>query len=125
MLTSLFVFLGAGLGGLMRFMVTRVAFAIWGPGFPWGTLIANVSGSFVMGILSILILERYNHLTEVLRPLILIGFLGGYTTFSSFSIETMNLLEAGHYLQSFLNILLSVMLCLIAAWIGILMGKNF
>ena len=125
MINSLLVFIGAGCGGVARYGVSRFSLNLWGANFPWGTLIANVTGSLLMGLLAIIILERFGHLNEILRPLILIGFLGGYTTFSAFSIESINLLEGGQYTSLVFYVLASVILCLVAAWVGVLIGKNF
>ena len=92
--------------------------------FPYGTLVVNVSGCFIMGILFVIIFDRFSGISQQLRSLILIGFLGGYTTFSSFSIETMNLIETGDWVKAFINVLLSVLLCLSATWIGIVLGRQ-
>ena len=121
---NLRIFLGCGLGGLARFWVSNLMYAWMGKAFPIGTLVVNVTGSLLMGFLFIFVLERFEGLAHVWRPLLLIGFLGGYTTFSSFSIETFNLIEAGHYFGAVLNVLLSVALCLIAAWLGVIAGRQ-
>jgi CrcB protein len=77
-----------------------------------------------MGFLFILLLERFDTMGPQLRSLLLIGFLGGYTTFSSFSIETLNLFENGAYLSGTLNILFSIILCISATWLGVIGGKQ-
>ena len=125
MINSLLVFVGAGCGGVARYGVSRLSLNLWGTNFPWGTLIVNVTGSLVMGLLSIIILDRYSHLNEVLRPLILVGFLGGYTTFSSFSIESINLMESSQYGAFIGYVLASLLLCIVAAWLGVAIGKDF
>ena len=79
--------------------------------FPYGTLIVNISGCFLMGLLFVLTTERWIESDPSLRALLLIGLLGGYTTFSSFSIETLMLYESGHWLGALLNVVLSVSLC--------------
>jgi CrcB protein len=84
----------------------------------------NVSGCFLMGILFVLILDRLNGAGSQLRSLLLIGFLGGYTTFSSFSIETVNLFENGANLGAVLNIFLSITLCIAATWLGVIGGRQ-
>ena len=124
MLNTLLIFLGAGFGGVSRYWISNVTFGFFGRQFPYGTLIVNVSGCFLMGLLFVLILERFDGLGPQLRSLILIGFLGGYTTFSSFSIETLNLFENGAPLAGVANILLSVILCLAATWLGIIGGRQ-
>lgn len=117
MLNTLLIFLGAGLGGVSRFWISNIIYGFLGRQFPYGTLIVNVSGCFLMGLFFVLILERFDGLGPQLRSLLLIGFLGGYTTFSSFSIETFNLFESGAYLSASLNILLSIILCIAATWL--------
>ncbi len=124
MLNECLIFLGAGLGGVSRFAISNLFYALLGREFPYGTLIVNVSGCFLMGLLFFLILERVSELAPYLRSFLLIGFLGGYTTFSSFSIETLNLIENGAWTSACLNILLSMGLCLLAVWIGAMGGKQ-
>jgi CrcB protein len=123
-LNTLLIFLGAGFGGVFRYWISNITYWFLGRQFPYGTLIVNVSGCFLMGLLFVLMLERFSGAGHQLRPLLLIGFLGGYTTFSSFTIETLNLFENGAYLSSALNILLSVILCIAATWIGIIGGRQ-
>lgn len=118
------IFIGAGLGGVLRFWVSNATYLLLNRNFPYGTLLVNVSGSFLMGILFVIILERFNGLGPQLRALLLIGFLGGYTTFSSFSIETINLFEAGEMVNAIVNIVLSTSLCLAATWAGIILGRQ-
>jgi CrcB protein len=84
----------------------------------------NVTGSFLAGLLFVLLLEKSAVFAGELRALLLIGFLGGFTTFSSFSIETLNLLENGELFLALSNILLSVLFCLVAAWLGVLLGRS-
>ncbi len=121
---TLLIFFGAGLGGLLRYWVASSIYAFTGRQFPYGTLVVNISGCFLMGILYILILERFNGIGPQLRAFLLIGLLGGYTTFSSFSIETLNLLENGALIGGFLNIILSVVLCVLAVWLGAWGGRQ-
>lgn len=118
------IFIGAGLGGVLRYGVSTGVYYLFNKNFPYGTLVVNVSGSFLMGFLFILLLERFHTFAPQLRALLLIGFLGGYTTFSSFSIETINLIENANWFPAILNILLSTILCLIAAWIGVILGRH-
>lgn len=123
-LNTLLIFLGAGLGGVLRYWVSNWTYLLLGRQFPYGTLIVNISGCFLMGLLFILIMERFDGIGSELRALLLIGLLGGYTTFSSFSIETINLFESGNWLSAIMNIVLSAMLCVIAAWLGVIGGRN-
>lgn len=118
------IFTGCGLGGVSRYGVANGIYAFMGRDFPYGTLVVNVSGSLIMGILFALFTERVADMGPALRSFFLIGFLGGYTTFSSFSIETILLIENGNILSALLNILFSVTLCLGAAWIGFIVGRQ-
>lgn len=124
MTDSILIFLGAGLGGVLRYWVANVVYLLLGRQFPYGTFIVNVSGCFLMGLLFILTAERFAHFGAPLRALLLIGVLGGYTTFSTFSIETINLIENGQWLSASLNILLSIVFCLGATWLGVMGGRQ-
>ena len=115
--------LGSGVGGILRYGLSTWVYSIIGRQFPYGTLAVNSIGCLMMGFLFILLLERFDGLGEPMRELLLIGFLGGFTTFSSFSIETMNLLENGESLLAMSNIFFSVFLCLLLTWMGILLGR--
>lgn len=124
MLDTFLIFVGAGCGGVLRYWISNISYAFLGRQFPYGTLIVNISGCFLMGLLFVLLVERFNGVSPQLRSLLLIGLLGGYTTFSSFSIETLNLFENGAFLAGVVNILLSVTLCLTATWLGIIGGRQ-
>jgi len=121
---ALLIFFGAGFGGVLRYWVSNAVYFLLGKQFPYGTLMVNISGSFLMGLLFVLTVERMDNIGSQLRALLLIGFLGGYTTFSSFSIETVNLIESGNWLNAFFNILLSTVICIAAAWIGVIGGRS-
>ncbi|MBK1644595.1 camphor resistance protein CrcB [Thiocapsa imhoffii] len=114
---------GGALGALARYGMSNAVYAVLGRGFPWGTLAVNVLGSFLMGLLFVLFLERFN-LAPEWRSAILIGVLGAFTTFSTFSIETLNLLEQGAMLAAFWNMVLSVWLCVLVCWAGVLLGRS-
>ena len=90
--------------------------------FPFGTLVVNVAGSFAMGWLFVLFAERV-HIPPEMRLLIMTGLLGAFTTFSTFSVETLALLQAGRWLAAAANVLLSVALCLCAAGLGMSLGR--
>ena len=124
MMNTLLIFFGAGLGGVLRFWVSTSVHQILSKDFPFGTLIVNVTGSFIMGVLFILLIERIDGFGSEWRAFLLIGLLGGYTTFSSFSMETINLFENGAYTSALLNIFGSMLLCLGATWIGVLLGRQ-
>ena len=114
---------GGALGALLRYWVSISVHALLGRGFPYGTLAVNVIGSLLMGYLFVLFLERLA-VDGVWRAAILIGLLGAFTTFSTFSIETINLIEQGAFARALLNMLLSVTLCVAAAWLGVLWGRQ-
>lgn len=117
------VFIGAGIGGVFRFWLTNISYTLLSRQFPYGTMIVNVTGCFFMGLLGILLLGKFHGITPQLRSLLLIGLLGGYTTFSSFTIETFNLFENGEILGGMMNMLLSISLCFGATWLGVITGR--
>ncbi|VAW98306.1 Fluoride ion transporter CrcB [hydrothermal vent metagenome] len=107
----------------MRFGVSNGVHAVFGRDFPYGTLTVNVLGSLLIGFFYITLLERVS-LGPEWRAFIIIGVLGAFTTFSTFSLETFNLIEAGEIAKALLNVALSVSACLLAAWIGILVARQ-
>ena len=114
---------GGGVGALLRYWVSTGAHALLGRGFPYGTLTVNVLGSLMMGFLYVWLLDRV--ITgPMVRAFLLIGLLGGFTTFSTFSIESLNLIEAGHIVKAFANVLLSVTVCITAAGLGVLIARQ-
>lgn len=119
----MFIAMGGAIGSVLRFLASQGMHGVLGRSFPYGTLTVNVTGSFFIGLLYILFLERYS-LNAEWRAAIIIGLLGGYTTFSSFSFETIALFEEGAIFRAGLNIILSVVVCLLATWAGILLGRN-
>jgi CrcB protein len=119
----LVIALGGAVGAVMRYLASTGVYAVLGRGFPYGTLVVNVVGSLLMGVLTVLLLERLSVGPEW-RAGILIGVLGAFTTFSTFSMETLILIEQGDWFKALLNVFLSVALCLLAAWFGILMGRS-
>lgn len=114
---------GGALGALMRFWVSGGIYALLGREFPYGTLGVNLIGSFLIGIAFIFLTERLTLGAEV-RAFVMIGFLGAFTTFSTFSLETLFLLQEGLLIKAAGNILLSVFLCLFASWGGIILAKS-
>jgi fluoride exporter len=122
----LYVALGGALGSVLRFWLNDLVSARTGPSFPWGILIINVSGSFLIGVLAAFTDPDGRLLTPVgFRQFMMIGICGGYTTFSSFSLETLRRLQDGQWFYASANIVLSVVLCLVAVWLGYLLGAMF
>ena len=117
------IMLGGAVGALSRYGVLQLSVHLLGKGFPYGTLIANVSGSLLMGFLSIYFLTKTN-VDPALRMTVLVGFLGAFTTFSTFSMDTMLLFDSGAVAKGLLNIALSVCLSLLAVWIGMLLARS-
>ncbi|MBI1421826.1 MAG: fluoride efflux transporter CrcB [Gammaproteobacteria bacterium] len=123
MQTLIYIALGGALGAVFRYAVTNGVHALVGRGFPYGTLTVNVLGSLIMGVTYIIFIERVSN-NLPLRVMIITGFLGAFTTFSTFSIETFNLLENGEAAKALMNVLISVVLCLLAAWAGVIIGRE-
>ena len=114
--------LGGASGALLRYWASSGVYGLLGRDFPYGTMTVNVVGSLLMGFLTILMLERMSVGPEI-RGALLIGLLGSFTTFSTFSMETLFLVEQGDLLKAFLNVLLSVVVCIGAAWFGLNVGR--
>ncbi len=118
------VALGGSFGAVTRFLVSSGIYQWLGRGFPYGTLVVNIMGSFLLGLLTeTLILQRIT-ITFEYRAAILIGFIGSFTTFSTFSLETFYLLEQGHLSKAALNIAVSISACVLAIWLGLLCGRG-
>ena len=116
--------LGGGCGAVVRFLISSGLYQWLGRGLPYGTLVVNVIGSFLIGLLTeALILQRLSFSLEY-RAAILVGFIGAFTTFSTFSLETIYLIEEGSLAKAVLNIVVSVFGCLFAVWIGLLFGRT-
>jgi fluoride exporter len=118
-MTYLWVALGGALGSIARYACSGAAVRWLGAGFPYGTLFVNVSGSFAIGLLAALVASDGRPLLSPdARAFVLVGVLGGFTTFSSFSLETLNLMRSGALGAASANVALSVVLCLCGAWLG-------
>lgn len=111
------VFLGGGMGSLIRYLAGTAIMASYGGLFPLGTLVINVTGSFLIGLLMTLLTEIW-HLDPQWRLALVVGFLGGYTTFSSFEYESYRAVRDGGHWLGLLNILASVILGYLAVWTG-------
>jgi CrcB protein len=110
---------GSAFGGMLRYWCSGVAARLIGETFPWGTLIVNVAGSFVIGLFFTLTGPDARLLVSpTARQFVMVGLLGGYTTFSSFSLQTLTLLQDGEFLYAGANIAASVALCMLAVWLG-------
>ncbi|MDF4311200.1 fluoride efflux transporter CrcB, partial [Vibrio parahaemolyticus] len=112
-----FIALGGAIGACSRYLVSEFCVLLFGRGFPYGTLTVNVVGSFIMGLL-IAAFESEILATEPWRQVIGLGFLGALTTFSTFSMDNVLLMQQGAFFKMGLNILLNVVLSISAAWIG-------
>ncbi len=116
------IMIGGAFGALLRFVLSETIAEKYGNGFPYGTLTVNVLGSFFVGLLAILLVEKME-LTPLIRLGVFVGFLGAFTTFSTFSMETLNLFEQGMLGRALMNILVSVVFSVFAVWLGVLLGK--
>ena len=116
--------LGGFLGSACRFWISSMTYQILGQDFPYGTLFVNVIGFFFIGFLMTVFEERFL-VSPDLRIFLTIGILGGFTTFSTFSFETVSLLREGSYLAGTANIVFSILNCLGATWFGSAIGKLF
>ena len=122
----LWIALGSALGGMARFWCNGVMARLLGETFPWGTLFVNVLGSLIIGFFATLTApDGRMFVDQTTRQFVMIGFLGGYTTFSSFSLQTLNLVNDGEWLYGGANIVGSVTLCLLAVWAGMMLGASF
>ena len=115
---------GGFLGSILRFWLGGYISNRMGARFPYGTFVINVTGSFLIGLVVTLLAER-THWNPNLRYLIPIGFIGGYTTFSTFELETFQSFRDGELLSAFLNVILSVGVGFIAVWLGVVAGRTF
>ncbi|MDC1119863.1 fluoride efflux transporter CrcB [Gammaproteobacteria bacterium] len=122
--TFVAVAVGGALGAVSRYSFGLVALALIGNRFPWATLGVNVVGSFLIGLAAVLIGDRIVD-GELWRPLIIVGFLGAFTTFSAFSLDTLLLLQQGNYNTALAYMLGSVALCLGGTVSGMQLAKFF
>jgi CrcB protein len=114
---------GGALGSVLRYGLSTWVHSFAGRGFPYGTLAVNVLGCLAMGFLFVLLVERMGE-SAVWRAGLLIGVLGGFTTFSTFSIETFNLIEQGAMAKAAGNMAASLVLCVGATWLGVILARQ-
>jgi CrcB protein len=120
----LLIALGGALGSVLRFFIDHVVTSLLGPTFPWGTLLINVTGSFLIGLIFTLTEPSGRWFASAdLRLFLMTGICGGYTTFSAFSLRTVLLARGGEWFYAGANVVGSVVLCLVAAWLGFLAGN--
>jgi CrcB protein len=121
--TYLWIAVGGALGSVARYWCSGIVAEAIGETFPWGTLLVNVLGSFIIGFFATLTAPDGRWLVSgTARQFVMTGIIGGYTTFSSFSLQTLNLVRDGEWLRAGGNITLSVLLCLVAVWLGHVMA---
>lgn len=119
MFNYLWIALGGALGTAGRYWISGLVASRFGETFPWGTIIINVTGSFVIGFFATLTGPDGRLLVgTTARQFVMVGICGGYTTFSSFSLQTLTLAQNGEWQAAAGNIVLSVVLCLLAVWLG-------
>ena len=125
MAAYLWIAVGSALGGVARFWCSGVAARFMGETFPWGTIIVNVVGCFIIGFFATITGPDGRVFSDTLtRQFVMIGILGGYTTFSSFSLQTLNLVQDGEWWLASANIALSVVACLVAVWLGFVLAAS-
>ena len=123
MLNYFMVAIGGALGSVARFWISTVVSNRITETFPLGTLVVNVTGSFLIGLLAAM--SRSNGMSNTTRTFLMVGVCGGYTTFSSFSLQNLQLLQNGNLYYAGLNTALSLVLCMVAVWIGFVAGAAF
>jgi fluoride exporter len=125
MTVYLWIAIGSALGGMARYWIASTIAHRWGESFPWGTLVVNTSGSFLIGFLALLLAaDGRPFLSATGRQFLLVGILGGFTTFSTFSFQTLSLLRAGEWWRASGNAVGSLVLCLLAVWLGALAAHS-
>ncbi len=118
MLTYLWVAIGGALGSMARYWLAGLVADILGPEFPWGTILINIAGSFIIGAAALLLSMQRHALGFDSRAFVMVGLCGGFTTFSAFSLQTLELARLGRWFEAGANVVGSVVLCLLAVWAG-------
>lgn len=119
-----FVAMGGALGAVARYLIVAWVTDVAGNRFPWGTLTVNAVGSFLLGIAFIIVVEKLHGQGE-LRALIMVGFLGAMTTFSTFSLEAWSLFDASRVIEAVTYVVVSVILCVLSVLAGISLARFF
>ncbi|OCP18705.1 MULTISPECIES: fluoride efflux transporter CrcB [unclassified Ensifer] len=114
---------GGAIGSMARYLLGLWTLRRWGPGFPWGTLSVNITGSFLIGLLAELIMRKFGASAEM-RLFLITGVLGGYTTFSAFSLDAIMLLERGEVALAFGYVAASVLLSILAVFAGLALMRT-
>ena len=117
MTNIMFVALGGSIGAVFRYVISILMLQLFGSSFPFGTLLVNILGSFLMGIVYAISLET-SHLSPEIKAMVGVGLLGALTTFSTFSNETLLLMQEGLFVKAILNVLLNVILCIFMVYVG-------
>jgi len=117
------VILGGGIGAGLRHLSGIAALRLMGPAFPWGTLFVNVAGSFIMGVFITWLVKRTGGTSQELRLFVATGVLGGFTTFSAFSLDVANLFERGASTEALAYVLASVLLSISAVFAGLWLAR--
>jgi len=121
----IWVAIGGALGTTARYWLSGVVARLIGETFPWGTLVINISGSFVIGFFAAFTgPDGRVFVGSTARQFVMVGLCGGFTTFSSFSLQTLNLMNDGEWVRAGGNVVLSVALCLIAVWVGFMIAST-
>ena len=121
----IWIAVGSALGGMARYWCTGAAARLFGETFPWGTLLINILGSFIIGFFVSLTGPEGRYVVDQnFRMFVTVGLCGGYTTFSAFSLQSMVLMQEGEWLQAGGYIAASVIVCLLAVWLGHLLAHQ-
>lgn len=115
--------IGGALGCVSRYLLAETVYETWGDAFPYGILFANILGCLLMGFLATLMINKLEF-SIIWRGAILVGFLGGLTTFSSFSLDTIRLIEEGFFVKAAIYVLASVVLCVSATLLGVFVAEK-
>lgn len=121
--TILLIALGGALGSVARYLVGKASLVLWGPDFPWGTFIVNLAGSLAIGIVAG-ILAHFTQWSQDVKHFVIIGVLGGFTTFSAFAFDAVNLYERGAYGLALFYVLGSVMISILAVAAGLSLVRS-